>query len=220
METGSSLTFSRFVSTRKRRYTSARNRKSATLFMQAVADVYNKLQRSYKNLCKSYKYADIEAAEDVFGDTLLKCYATIKTRGFIGTYYTTYFTTSLRQNLQNHINKEKNTNRKRNLTLNTKINDSGDEYYTMHVKPNIKDEIVDNENEEEYEDNYRKLVERIKLEKAFNVLPVKFKEILNLRYDGMKYREICRILAIPMTTVKTRLNTARKLLKNTIKKYE
>lgn len=213
---GDSSTLNRFIETRKRRYKRLHNRYQANCFMNAVAADYTKLQAGYTNLCKSYKYFDSESAEDLYTDTLIKCYNSVKVRGFVGSYYTAYFTTSLRQNLQNHINKEKATNRKNNLTLNTKTT-IGEEYYTMHVKPTTQVEYDSIDYEEEHEDDYRKLVERIKLENAFNALPAKFKEILNLRYDDMKYREICRILGIPMTTVKTRLNTARKLLKNTIK---
>ena len=213
---GASSTLTRFSKTRQRRYTRLRYKQQANQFMKAVANDYHKLQSGYANLCKGYRYYDTESAEDLYTDALVKCYNSIKARGFVGSYYTAYFTTSLRQNLQNHINKETATNRKQNLTLNSKTTD-GEEYYTMHIKPSPLVEYDTIDYEEDYEEDYRLLVERIKLEIAFKALPAKFKEILNLRYDEMKYREICRILQIPMTTVKTRLNTARKLLKNTIK---
>lgn len=45
-------------------------------------------------------------------------------------------------------------------------------------------------------------------------LPPKYRRLLELRYDGdLSYAEIARILALPVTTVKSRLHTARRLLR-------
>lgn len=90
-----------------------------------------------------------------------------------------------------------------------------DVFYNLYDNNEQKDYVLENTNyslsaEEEYQSkkDYQLLIEHI------NLLPHKLKIPMVLFYfQQMKYAEIAKILKIPMGTIKSRLNAAKKKLK-------
>lgn len=58
---------------------------------------------------------------------------------------------------------------------------------------------------------------RSTVRKAVAALPAEYKAVVNLRYfEGLEYREIAKMLQVPLGTVKIRLFRARDILKRTL----
>ncbi|MDH5596634.1 MAG: RNA polymerase sigma factor [Candidatus Peregrinibacteria bacterium] len=78
-------------------------------------------------------------------------------------------------------------------------------------------EVLKNEIDVEAETRQRDIVSRI--QKAMDMLPDKYREVLVLRYsEDMDYREISDILKMPMGTVATTINRAKEKFKEVAKK--
>jgi RNA polymerase sigma-70 factor (ECF subfamily) len=78
---------------------------------------------------------------------------------------------------------------------------------------------VDFKSDENIEENFIRDETKLEVEKCLKEIPLLYSEPLSLYYiDDKSYEEISDILRIPMGTVATRINRAKKLMKKICQK--
>jgi len=141
-----------------------------------------------------------EKTADIIQDTFIKAIKNIEQLKNINSIDYWLYRIAINSTL-NTINKEKKMLFKGDMIGNISDKKTADTF--------IK---VDNDTKE---DNYYLLLELI------DELPTKYKLIITLKYiDNLKEVEISEILDIPVGTVKSRLNIARKKLKKLLAEYQ
>ncbi len=140
---------------------------------------------------------DIEAADDLFQETLYKALAN-KEKYNVGTNIKAWLFTIMRNIFINDY--------RRKARQKTILDSTSNDYLI-----NLKQAIVSNVAESDM---------RVKeIKKAIQQLPEIFKTPFLLYFDGYKYNEIADVLNEPLGTIKSRIHFARKLLKEQISRF-
>jgi len=140
---------------------------------------------------------DIEAADDLFQETLYKALAN-KEKYNVGTNIKAWLFTIMRNIFINDY--------RRKARQKTILDSTSNDYLI-----NLKQATVSNVAESDM---------RIKeIKKAIQQLPEIFKTPFLLYFDGYKYNEIADVLNEPLGTIKSRIHFARKLLKEQISRF-
>lgn len=194
-------------------------KETATAFLDFINRSYAKRQSNFNYHLKRLKLADIPDATDIFNDTILLCYDAINKKGFNSKAFGAYFDKAAEFNLINY-NK---SNAKNKLTS---IETTDDEYHDDCFVSAITDYQMQQYEDKQKENMVSDTIIRQKLATDFNALcefkalPEKYREVLMMRSNGLKYREIARILGIKVGQTKMRLKTARDIIKNKLENKE
>jgi hypothetical protein len=103
-----------------------------TLFLNYINDHYNELKRKYFKFCQEKQY---DWDEDIFSDTILKCYDCIVKKGGLKDKSAhgieSYFFIAFRNNIMNEQRYSRNKKRDRNINSDS-INDLYEVYYNAN----------------------------------------------------------------------------------------
>ena len=160
-------------------------------------------------------------ADDVLQDCLVKCYEKIIRSGLSSGYnYNAYFGIALTHNFQYYAQKRRKTSDLSFDFLLESTDQSDDaemarSYELARVLHQMSDdEATDGIAQAEAIDQHYEAINT-----AFEKLPEKYQEILRMDMNGLKYKEICRVLGLRMSQCKMRLKTARDLIKAQLGAY-
>lgn len=172
---------------------------------QAIVDLINK----YKDKVYYLGYRMLgnkEEAEDICQETFIKVYSNLdkydkeyKFSTWVYKIATNLCIDRIRKNKRTIYSLDNNWNSEEDL-----------DWYSTVPDKNLtpEDEVLLNEK------NYL-------IQQSFNKLPVKYRTIMTLRYiDGLSLQEICDIVDLPITTVKTRLHRGREYMRKSLLENE
>ena len=115
----------------------------AELFLLYINDNYNKLKNKYWKFCQEKQY---DFDEDIFSDTIIKCYDCIKKKGELkdkSSYgIESYFFKAFKNNIMNEKRYSRNKKRDRNINSDT-INDLYETFYNKTNDPAINKVMTD-----------------------------------------------------------------------------
>ena len=173
-------------------------------FQEGNIGAYNQIVYRYKDRLLNFIYRylhDIDRAEDLVQDTLLKLYTHKDSYKEIAKFSTWLYT--IAANLaRTELRKIK---RRKTYTISALSTD--DREFVIHQS-----------DAESFEDEEDTLASGQILQKCLNVLDDEFKNIIILRdIQELSYDEISKILKIPLGTVKSRINRGRFKLKDLLK---
>lgn len=104
----------------------------AELFLNHINENYTKLKWKYYRFCQENH---LSWDEDIYSDTILKCYETIEKKGKMQNNtpygFESYFFLAFKNNIRNEKRYCRNKNRDFNITSDN-INDIYEEYYNLH----------------------------------------------------------------------------------------
>jgi len=172
-------------------------------FQKGDEQSYVELVNRYRDRLINYIYRfvnDIESAEDIVQDALVKLYTHKHYYKNIAKFSTWMYT--IAGNLAKTELRKKKTRKVTNLS---QIGPEDKDYELPSVEPNT-DKIAQSE-----------YVEK-RIQKAINKLPLHFKTVTILRdIQELSYEEISKIVDVPLGTVKSRINRARLQLQKELK---
>lgn len=168
---------------------------------QAIVELINK----YKDKIYYLGYRMLgnkEEAEDICQETFIRVYSNLdkydnKHRFSTWVYKiaTNLCIDRIRKNKKTIYSLDSNWNNEEDLDWYSKVPDRS-------LTP--EDEVVLNE-------------QNFYIQQSFNKLPLKYRTIMTLRYiDGLSLQEICDIVDLPITTVKTRLHRGREYMRKSL----
>ena len=173
-------------------------------FQNGDKDAFNQIVLRYKDKLTNFIYRytyDIDSAEDLAQDTLLKVYINKDSYKEIAKFSTWIYT------IASNLAKTELRKIKRRKTFSVSELSSDDQEFIIHKKDSASFEDVEDTN----------LSENI-LQKSIAMLDNEFKNIIILRdIQELSYEEISKILQIPLGTVKSRINRGRFKLKEILK---
>ena len=173
-------------------------------FQRGDRDSFNHLVNRYKDKLTNFIYrftSDIDSAEDLAQDTLLKVYIKKDSYKEIAKFSTWIYT------IASNLAKTELRKIKRRQTYSESALSTDDRKFVMH-RPD----------EQSFEDIEDTSVSGTILEKSLMELDDEFKNIIILRdIQELSYDEIGKILQIPLGTVKSRINRGRFKLKDILK---
>lgn len=173
-------------------------------FQNGDRDAFNHLVNRYKDKLTNFLYRftyDIDAAQDLAQDTLLKVYINKDSYKQIAKFSTWIYT------IASNLAKTELRKIKRRKTFTISDLSTDDREFVIHRS--------DEDSFENEEDNS---VSGKILEKCLDELDNEFKNIIILRdIQELSYDEISKILQIPLGTVKSRINRGRFKLKDLLK---
>ena len=188
------------------------NEKIAANFLNFYYRTEGDRRHKLQTLSAKFNLTDDAALEDEFIMTLMKCYNRILSVGFEFKKgkkdekdFGAYFDTALNMNLLKYIERLKSLVKKQTTVLNFNhpyFQLVGNIDCTAPPEFDFDEEVVDKK--QAYED--------LVLE-AMSSLPEKYSEVIYMKVDGMKYHQMERILGLTNGMVKSRLVTARKMVK-------
>jgi len=174
-------------------------------FQGGDRDAFNHIVERYKDKLTNFLYRftyDIDSAEDLAQDTLLKVYINKDSYKEIAKFSTWVYT------IASNLAKTELRKIKRRKTYTISDLSTDDREFVLHRS-----------DEESFEDEEDTLVSGKILQKCLNILDDEFKNIIILRdIQELSYDEISKILKIPLGTVKSRINRGRFKLKDLLKK--
>ena len=174
-------------------------------FQDGDRDAFNHIVERYKDKLTNFLYRftyDIDAAQDLAQDTLLKVYLNKDSYKEIAKFSTWVYT------IASNLAKTELRKIKRRKTYTISDLSTDDREFVLHRS-----------DEESFEDEEDTLVSGKILQKCLNILDDEFKNIIILRdIQELSYDEISKILKIPLGTVKSRINRGRFKLKDLLKK--
>ena len=174
-------------------------------FQDGDRDAFNHIVERYKDKLTNFLYRftyDIDAAQDLAQDTLLKVYINKNSYKEIAKFSTWIYT------IASNLAKTELRKIKRRKTYTISDLSTDDREFVLHRS-----------DEESFEDEEDTLVSGKILQKCLDVLDDEFKNIIILRdIQELSYDEISKILKIPLGTVKSRINRGRFKLKDLLKK--
>lgn len=181
--------------------------KDIELALSGKEEGYSRLVSRYEEYLKTYiesRYGPGEDSRDILQETLHKAFRALGT--YDSTYsFTTWITNIAKNCIIDHIRREK---KNRGTEY---IPDSGNGM-----------EMVENMTAGSVSDPESRLISQQEitgLTEAINMLDDNYREIAVMRFlNDCAYEEISVQLDIPLNTVKTRINRARKLLLKTLDK--
>jgi RNA polymerase sigma-70 factor, ECF subfamily len=172
-------------------------------FQKGDEQSYVELVNRYRDRLINYIYRfvnDIESAEDIVQDALVKLYTHKHYYKNIAKFSTWMYT--IAGNLAKTELRKKKTRKVTNLS---QIGPEDKDYELPSVEPDT-DKIAQSE-----------YVEK-RIQKAINKLPLHFKTVTILRdIQELSYEEISKIVDVPLGTVKSRINRARLQLQKELK---
>ncbi len=172
-------------------------------FQKGDEQSYVELVNRYRDRLINYIYRfvnDIESAEDIVQDSLVKLYTHKHYYKNIAKFSTWMYT--IAGNLAKTELRKKKTRKVTNLS---QIGPEDKDYELPSVEPDT-DKIAQSE-----------YVEK-RIQKAINKLPLHFKTVTILRdIQELSYEEISKIVDVPLGTVKSRINRARLQLQKELK---
>jgi len=174
-------------------------------FQGGDRDAFNHIVERYKDKLTNFLYRftyDIDSAEDLAQDTLLKVYINKDSYKEIAKFSTWVYT------IASNLAKTELRKIKRRKTYTISDLSTDDREFVLHRS-----------DAESFEDEEDTLASGKILQKCLNVLDDEFKNIIILRdIQELSYDEISKILKIPLGTVKSRINRGRFKLKDLLKK--
>jgi RNA polymerase sigma-70 factor (ECF subfamily) len=172
-------------------------------FQKGDEQSYVELVNRYRDRLINYIYRfvnDIESAEDIVQDALVKLYTHKHYYKNIAKFSTWMYT--IAGNLAKTELRKKKTRKVTNLS---QMGPEDKDYELPSVEPDT-DKIAQSE-----------YVEK-RIQKAINKLPLHFKTVTILRdIQELSYEEISKIVDVPLGTVKSRINRARLQLQKELK---
>ena len=173
-------------------------------FQKGDKDAFNQIVMRYKDKLTNFIYRytyDIDGAEDLAQDTLLKVYINKDSYREIAKFSTWIYT------IASNLAKTELRKIKRRKTYSVSELSNDDQEFIIHKPDSASFEDVEDTN----------LSENI-LQKSISQLDEEFKNIIILRdIQELSYEEISKILQIPLGTVKSRINRGRFKLKEILK---
>ncbi len=174
-------------------------------FQGGDRDAFNHIVERYKDKLTNFLYRftyDIDSAEDLAQDTLLKVYINKDSYKEIAKFSTWVYT------IASNLAKTELRKIKRRKTYTISDLSTDDREFVLHRS-----------DAESFEDEEDTLASGKILQKCLNILDDEFKNIIILRdIQELSYDEISKILKIPLGTVKSRINRGRFKLKDLLKK--
>ena len=173
-------------------------------FQDGDREAYNQLVHRYKDKLTNFIYRftyDIDSAQDLAQDTLVKVYINKDSYKTIAKFSTWIYT------IASNLAKTELRKIKRRKTYTISALSTDDREFVMHK--------TDDESFEDIEDTS---VSGKILQESLIKLDSEFRNIIILRdIQELSYDEISRILQIPLGTVKSRINRGRFKLKDILK---
>jgi len=173
-------------------------------FQNGDRDAFNHIVERYKDKLTNFLYRftyDIDSAQDLAQDTLLKVYINKDSYKEIAKFSTWVYT------IASNLAKTELRKIKRRKTYTISDLSTDDREFVLHRS-----------DEESFEDQEDTLISGEILEKCLDSLDDEFKNIIILRdIQELSYDEISKILKIPLGTVKSRINRGRFKLKDLLK---
>ena len=164
-------------------------------FQAGDEGAYVELVNRYRNRLMSFVFqfvGDMEQAEDVVQDTMLKLYVKKHYYREIAKFSTWLYTIA-----RNLANTELRKRKRRKTTLLSQMSRDEKDYDLPAVQPETGQEVQ------------RKFVEK-RTQSAIQQLPEHFKTVIILRdIQELSYEDISNIVEVPIGTVKSRINRAR-----------
>jgi RNA polymerase sigma-70 factor (ECF subfamily) len=164
-------------------------------FLRGEIEGFNLLVENYKVKLFNLLYrltGAREEAEDILQETFLRVYKERESYDFNYSFSTWIYTIAL--NLCRNLYRRKN--RVRFTSLDTLLSQPGSDSENFGNKSRLSSI----------------------LEKTINTLPLKYKKVFLLRdVDQLSYEDIALTLGIPLGTVKSRVNRARRILKKKLR---
>ena len=173
-------------------------------FQNGDRNAFNQIVERYKDKLTNFLYRftyDIDSAQDLAQDTLLKVYIKKDSYKEIAKFSTWIYT------IASNLAKTELRKIKRRKTYTISALSTDDREFVIHQS-----------DAESFEDEEDTLVSGKILQKCLNNLDNEFKNIIILRdIQELSYDEISKILKIPLGTVKSRINRGRFKLKDLLK---
>tara|TARA_B100000941_G_scaffold238789_2_gene181898 strand:+ start:2744 stop:3328 length:585 start_codon:yes stop_codon:yes gene_type:complete len=173
-------------------------------FQNGDRDAFNHIVNRYKDKLTNFLYRftyDIDAAQDLAQDTLLKVYINKDSYKQIAKFSTWIYT------IASNLAKTELRKIKRRKTFTISDLSTDDREFVIHRS-----------DEDSFENEEDSSVSGKILEKCLDELDNEFKNIIILRdIQELSYDEISKILQIPLGTVKSRINRGRFKLKYLLK---
>ena len=164
-------------------------------FQAGDEGAYVELVNRYRNRLMSFVFqfvGDMEQAEDVVQDTMLKLYVKKHYYREIAKFSTWLYTIA-----RNLANTELRKRKRRKTTLLSQMSRGEKDYDLPAVQPETGQEVQ------------REFVEK-RTQAAIQQLPEHFKTVIILRdIQELSYEDISNIVEVPIGTVKSRINRAR-----------
>ena len=173
-------------------------------FQDGDRDAFNHIVERYKDKLTNFLYRftyDINSAQDLAQDTLLKVYINKDSYREIAKFSTWVYT------IASNLAKTELRKIKRRKT-----------YTISDLSTDDREFVIHQPDSGSFEDEEDTLVSGKILQKCLNELDDEFKNIIILRdIQELSYDEISKILKIPLGTVKSRINRGRFKLKDLLK---
>jgi len=173
-------------------------------FQNGDRNAFNQIVERYKDKLTNFLYRftyDIDSAQDLAQDTLLKVYIKKDSYKEIAKFSTWIYT------IASNLAKTELRKIKRRKT-----------YTISDLSTDDREFVIHQSDAESFEDEEDTLVSGKILQKCLNNLDDEFKNIIILRdIQELSYDEISKILKIPLGTVKSRINRGRFKLKDLLK---
>jgi len=165
---------------------------------------FNHLVRRFKDPLTNFVYrfvGDLDDCEDIVQETFIRIYRSRKTYRPIAKFSTWAYT--IATNLaKSHMRRKK----LRKIITFSSSRHEPEPIYDLRDETASADAMLESSFREE------------RIQKALNVLPVRYREIVVMRdIQELTYEEIVAITRLPMGTVKSRINRGRALLREMLR---
>ncbi len=177
-----------------------------TRFQEGDEQAYIELVNRYRDRLMNFIYRfvnDMEKAEDIVQDTLMKLYTHKHYYRDLAKFSTWIYT------IAGNLAKTELRRKKRHKVTNlSHMSKDEKEYQLPSVEPETDDTVQGHFAEKE-------------IQKAIQELPLHFRTVVIMRdIQELSYEEISKIVDVPLGTVKSRINRARLQLQQSLKEFK